>query len=365
MIKARDIVRWLCGSLMTGSLLLLAGCTEEGSDAPQKKDTCLLRLSSVTRTGETRLSEGSVKLFVTTANALYSAGGFSYTTVGENTGVSVKEDTQHYLYGFMPNLALTSNVSATADDLNDDYSKGADLTLTGLPVFSSDDICVIVGVRRIRNITDTETANVMATEGNYGYLSGISSENYVNLLVDHLYSQLTLQFNVDKDYYALRRIKLKSVSLTSTYGEMVNAKVMIRSGYGLRDAYVIYEKNTGGGDSDVHPLFSSSTDDEILLPSDATGTAAATLGDNVVVNCAPCTFDAEGTHLSITCTYDVYDVKDNTIYNKVRENCTATNKVRLSGMGHGVKRTVTVTVAPTYLYVLSDNDLNNPTIKTK
>ena len=362
MIKARDIVRWLCGSLMAGGLLLPVGCTEEGSDAPKEKGSSL-RLSSVTRTGETRLSAGSVKLFVTTANDLYSSGGFSYTTVGEETGVSVKEDTQHYLYGFMPNLAVTSSLAMPDDN---DYSSGADLTLTGLPVFSSDDVCVIVGVRRIRDITDTETANVMAEEGNYGYFSGISSENYVNLLVDHLYSQLILQFNVDKDYYALRRIKLKSVSLTSTYGEMVNAKVMIRSGHGLRDAYVIYEKNTSGEAYDEHQLYSSSSaDDEILLPSDATGTAAATLGDDVVVNCAPITFDADGTYLSITCTYDVYDVQDNNVYNKVRANCKATNKIKLSGMGHGVKRTVTVTVAPTYLYVLSDDDLNNPTIKTK
>ena len=64
--------------------------------------------------------------------------------------------------------------------------------------------------------------------------------------------------------------------------------------------------------------------------------------------------------MTLTCTYDVCSADDT--HNVIRENCTASNKMRVSGMEHGKTNTVTVTIAPTYLYVLTDPDLNNPTI---
>jgi hypothetical protein len=64
--------------------------------------------------------------------------------------------------------------------------------------------------------------------------------------------------------------------------------------------------------------------------------------------------------LSIVSTYDVYDKKGN----KIREDCKATNSLAsmLNGIQRGKKRPIKLTVNPTYLYVLSDPDLDNPTI---
>jgi hypothetical protein len=59
-------------------------------------------------------------------------------------------------------------------------------------------------------------------------------------------------------------------------------------------------------------------------------------------------------------TYNVYDRKGNLI----RKDCKAKNVLNLptGGLTRGQKYTFNLTVNPTYLYVLSDPDLDNPTI---
>ena len=359
----RHIERWLLGSmqmlLLMISMLMLAACADDsdndngsgsGIDEPQ---TNQLRLSSATREGETAapdyLSEGNIKVYVTSKDAVAFEGSFSKNSsdaLWNSTNLKIKEDTQYYLYGYMPNTV--SGEIAKPDGA--DYSDGATLTLTGLPVFSDEDFRVIVGVQRVTDIADLTAA----TEGTFSYLSGPSSQNYVNLLMGHVYSQLILQFNVDETYNALRHIKLKTVKLTSTYDEKVDATIKLQAGKSLDANSVAYSKNTDAGSG-------SSKDLEILKNTEAEKSLTTTAADVSFgpFNCAPSTFDADGSNLTLTCTYDVYDTEGN----KVRENCSVTNKVKVTGMAPGVKKILTLTVTPTYLYVLSDDDLNNPTIK--
>ena len=282
-----------------------------------------------------------------TQNAQYSAGSFSYTNSWSNSDIRVKEHEQFYMYGYMPGT-YGSEILAASSDLNGDYSKGADLTIKNLPIFTSKYIYAIVGVQRIS--TTEEPKNII--EGNYGYLSGLNSENYVNLLMDHLYSKLILQVNVDANYSLLRDIKLKSVTLTCSYGETVDATVKLRTGYGLQGNTTAYSANLSGTNQE-HSLWTST--EGTIIPPDANETTPLSLG---TINCPPVVLDAAGTYMKITCTYDVYDKARN----KVRE-CTVENKLKTAAVTHGMEYTVTLTVAPTYLYVLSDADLNNPTIK--
>lgn len=332
---------------MIGSLLILTACSEE-SDEPKGE---YLHLSAVTRTSSelTPSENTSIKMYVMTQNAQFSEGIFTYSSGWTNNNVAVKEHEQYYMYGFMPASSsagsYVSSISAAA--VNNDYSRGADLTITGLPIFTSKDICAIVGVQRISATTDTKDI----VEGNYGYLSGLNSENYVNLLMDHLYGELALQFKVDADYYALRHIKLKSVTLNYDNGQgsadaNVNVTVRLRAGNGLGQSSVVY---TPTGNKASHTMENGSK----FLNSNATPIGSG-------VKCPPSLFDQAGTYMTLTCTYDVCSADDT--HNVIRENCTASNKMRVSGMEHGKTNTVTVTIAPTYLYVLTDPDLDNPTI---
>ena len=343
-------IGWLLSSMLM--LLLLVSCSQDSSndsvlDEPQGNT---LRLSAVRR-ANTPLSptgNSTIKMYVMTQSAQYSTGTFSGAS-WTNTDIKVKEHEQYYMYGFMPSSYESSISASSSQELYNDYSRGADLTLTGLPMFPTEDICVVVGVQKV-SAAQTTSDYTQALEGNYGYLSGLNSENYVNLLMDHLYGQLILQFNVDADYNDLRHIKLKSVTLTSSYGETVNATVKLRAGNGLGLNSVAYSKNTSGGN-----------EKSLTILENGTGfiTTTATATQFGPYNCAPCTFDADGTYLTLTCTYDVYNTDETKV---LRANCTATNKLKVSGMDHGVKKTVTLTVAPTYIFVLSDDDLNNPTI---
>ena len=348
----RHIGWWLSSMLML-LLLMMVSCSQDSSndgiDEPQNN---LLRLSSVTRSSSVFTpSEGnSIKMYVMTKTVQFSTGTFTYSTGWTNNNVSVKEYEQYYMYGFMPAGSYESNISATATELNGDYSRGADLTISGLPIFTRKDFCAIVGVQRIS--ATSEATNII--EGNYGYLSGLNSENYVNLLMDHLYGELALQFKVDADYHALRHIKLKSVTLNYDNGQgdadaNVNVTVRLRAGNGLGQSSVVY---TPTGNKASHAIWPN-TNDPILLSSDATAIGSG-------VKCPPSLFDQAGTYMTLTCTYDVCRTDNaNTV---IRENCTASNKMRVSGMDHGKTNTVTVTIAPTYLYVLTDPDLDNPTI---
>ena len=339
-------IGWLLNSMLVLFLMLLVACAEDGvsSDEPQGGT---LHLSSVTRASTFTPVEGSsIMMYVMTQDAKYSEGTFSGAT-WTNSGVKVKEHEQYYMYGFMPGT-YNSSISAEASDLNGDYSKGADLTINELPIFTSKDICAIVGVQRIT--TATEDKNIV--EGNYGYFSGLNNENYVNLLMDHLYSKLILKMNVDANYSLLRDIKLKSVKMTCSYGESVNMTVKLRTSYGLQGNTNAYSPNSSGSNQE-HILWTST--DGTIIPSNANETNPLLLGS---VNCPPVVLDAAGTYMKITCIYDVYDKKGN----KMRE-CTVENKLMTTIVNHGMEYTVTLTVAPTYIYVLSDDDLNNPTIK--
>ena len=64
-------------------------------------------------------------------------------------------------------------------------------------------------------------------------------------------------------------------------------------------------------------------------------------------------------------TYDVYDKKGNL----VRQGCVAENRIEpaeifgSSQLRRGWKYTIQLKLKPTYLYVMSDPDLDNPTIE--
>ena len=67
-----------------------------------------------------------------------------------------------------------------------------------------------------------------------------------------------------------------------------------------------------------------------------------------------------GSTLSIESTYDIYD-KDG---NLIEANRKAVNNLAtvLSNISRGKKVNLDLKVIPTYLYILSDNELDNPTI---
>ena len=131
----------------------------------------------------------------------------------------------------------------------------------------------------------------------------------------------------------------------------------LRTDCGSVIATISLAHNTTGASpiSNVEFEASGSSDPVLVFNSDA-GTA---LDKDTPVDINACFAPTLSNNLTIVTTYDVYDRKGNLI----RENSTATNKLPNLDAVRGQKVQVNLTVNPTYLSVLSEPDLDNPTIK--
>jgi hypothetical protein len=148
---------------------------------------------------------------------------------------------------------------------------------------------------------------------------------------------------VDATYAELRTIKLKSMTLSTNQSSV--------------DAAITLTHNTTGAMPITNVSYTSTgSDSEVVIFSDDDGLALSPVTPKVIDGCfAPTLYG----NLTLTTSYDVYDRYGNL----VRANCTATNKLPILEATRGQRLQLNLTVSPTYLYVLSDPDLDNPTIK--
>ncbi|MBQ7419160.1 MAG: fimbrillin family protein [Prevotella sp.] len=238
---------------------------------------------------------------------------------------AVVEGSHDYtIYGFMPKKdPITSSISQSGGNVL--------LTLSNIPAVTADDVCLVTGVKDITGALQ---------QGQFDY-RGKVDDNHVRLLMDHLFAAVKFQFAVDADYRALRIIKLKSLTLTTTSAAVTAA--------------VTLTPNTTGADpvTSVSYTPSGSTSSATFFENAAgVDITAAEIGNY------PCCFaPALSSNLTMVSTYDVYDRYGN----KVREDCTATNSLPNLSAARGQCVTINLTVAPTYLGVLSDPDIDNPT----
>jgi hypothetical protein len=261
----------------------------------------------------------------------------------------------YYVYGFIPSDAADDAAIAMLTE-ETSYTAGATLTIKGLRT-AGYDACVIIGAKEG---PDADHDNgLVAGDFKINLKTGDSPKNYLYLLFDHLCSALSIGIKVDGDYNTLRTIKLKQLTLqTATESGLMAEKA---------DVVVDLVANTMG----INPISGLSygaTDKGASVYLSDEGLTLTTSYQSFLSHFLPIT---DVTKVVITCVYDVYD-KDTSINpagNLVRKDCKASNTIRLSdiisyfpGVQRGWKYGINMTVKPTYLYVLSEPDLNNPTI---
>ena len=241
----------------------------------------------------------------------------------------VTSDKTYTVYGYMPKTGDMSSSLAKSTE------NAATLTISNIKPITTDDICIITGVK---------AADEGLKEGQFSWYWPIGDDNYkIYILMDHLYAAALFRLKIDAEYAQLRTIKLKTMTLR-TECKSVNATISLTH-------------NTTGASpiSGVGFAPSVSSEDFLVFNSDA-GTA---LDKDTPVDINACFAPTLSNNLTMVTTYDVYDRKGNLI----RENSTATNKLPNLAAVRGQKVQVNLTVNPTYLYVLSEPDLDNPTIK--
>ena len=243
---------------------------------------------------------------------------------------SVEKNKDYVVYGYLPKAAGMSSTLTKSDD------DAATLTIKGMKAITTDDICIITGVK------DSETG---LKEGSFSWRENVLDDDYyIYMLLNHLYASLRFSVKVDATYAELRTIKLKSMKLGTSESSSVDATISLTH-------------NTTGAMPITNVSYTSiGSDSEVAIFSDDDGLALSPVTPKVIDGCfAPTLYG----NLTLTTSYDVYDRYGNL----VRANCTATNKLPILEATRGQRLQLNLTVSPTYLYVLSDPDLDNPTIK--
>ena len=260
---------------------------------------------------------------------------FYSTTSGWQSNITITDagtDNHYLIYGFMPIDAENVSISP----LSTNYNAGASMSIKGLKVLTQTDPCVIVGVGRQQESTSDVTLKWGTFD--FTFKEGTSDViDYMSILLDHIYSRYHFQVKIDADYAQLRTIKITKMTLealsddgTQTVGT-VNARVNIQT-------------NT----TNTNPISS------VTFTRNA-GTRSAGF----------CLAPGDQHWFRLTTVYEVYN-RDN---KHIRTN-TATNTFdtanfkehKITNTNPGLDHTIQIIVNPTYLYVLSDSDLDNPTI---
>ena len=247
-----------------------------------------------------------------------------------NAYFEVEKNKTFTVYGYMPKTGeMESSLTKTTAD-------AATLTISNMKPVTTDDICIITGVK------DTDDG---LKEGQFSWSTPMEEvETYfISILMDHLYAAAQFRLKIDADYASLRTIKLKTMTL-STDKDSVNATISLTH-------------NTTG----VSPITGvtytpSGTSSTTEIYNSDEGTA---LDKITPLSINACFAPGLSNNLTLVTTYDVYDSKGNLI----RQDCTATNKLPNLNAVRGQRVLLNMTVNPTYLYVLSEPDLDNPTIK--
>ena len=267
----------------------------------------------------------------------------------------IESDT-YYLYGYIPHDKSIESSVRKLEGEGKTYKDGAVLTLENIPTATSSDLCVVIGAKNGYGNGYTESGDYGITglhRGAFEYVATGSDNNYVYLLFDHLYAAMCFRMTVQSDYAALRTIKVKDLSLQAYQGNTPTTKKMNA---------VITLNATAGADPISSIVFTPHGTEEAPC-SFFSSESGYELGTNWS------TFQAQFmpdrvTKLILISTYDVYDNKGNLI----RKDCQATNTLNINLFDRqtetirGTRYTINLTLNPTYLYVLSEPDLDNPTV---
>ena len=258
------------------------------------------------------------------------------------------------IYGFIPISDDTSdNISVSLLNTNSNYGAGAKMTISNLKPLTVSDPCVIVGAAKWgSSFTDTNI-----NLGAFGYtFNKDETTDKICMLLDHLYAKFKFKIAVGAEYEALRTVKVKKMTLEALDASDNVIKAVT--------ATVNIEANTSGTNPISSVSFNRTTTgtftlftlyDNVTTPKELTTTA-----EELPTTClAP--YDQE--RFQLTTDYEVYDKKGNLLKEHTGVKNKFTAAINNSLKKRGYIHTVTITVNPTYLQVLSDDDLEPPTIK--
>lgn len=318
--------------MMIAVIGLLAACSKDINDeqtAPMSDASIkMVRASRSIMGVETY---GDIRALVAaTGDESYADGVFKYMGGSQwKTQLKLKSGEKTYrLYGFMPdNVVFTRSIT----DWNDD---GAVLHIGHMNALTTDDYCVVSGVRQVENDQD----DTKAIRGNFAFTYNSNRENYINLLFDHLYARLVFSIRVDPDYSQLRTIKVTSMKMEISNFSEFSADITLKTGEGVNNvAFTVT-----GTEKSTTVIKDENTEAQTLTTTYTSVSSVQIVPDADMFN-----------NIRLITEYEVYDRQGNKIDERKAINKLAET---LDDLERGEERTLLLTVDPSYLYVLSDQD---------
>lgn len=310
------------------------------------------------------------------------SGYFRYKDNNQwETTVGVKQES-YSIFGYMPsNAGASVSISKTGSSWNE----GCVMHFHDLNTVTPADVCVVVGVLKAK-VTHTDPSDPNSpivpltsidgdpvdpadnhlAQGVYAY-TGTETDNYVYLLLDHLYTNVNLELSVEEKYSKLRTIVLKQIKMKAkNITNLIDIDVTLTNDPKNPIASIAFPPDFTSADNVDAQIFPRTEENGIIVSAEPN--APTSVPGYFAPGMTTQAFDFEFL-------YDVYDKQgedlsdsENPIFgNKVRENCIAINRWSLMGqtVEQGKSFNVTAIIKPTYLYQLSEPDLDNPTIELK
>ena len=346
--------RYIYTGLMTTLLIgwgCMMACCSSSDDNGEQAEGMNLRIGSVTRTGDEELAPnplpwGEFKLFMIPVESGESQSGtITYNGLDDggdiiwNTSrLVVKPGRNYYILGYMP-ADVGSNNTVTVNS----ETSSATMNFHDLPTVTDQDFCIVVGVKEgIIPLVESDQGSFV-----YHAPENTSDGYFVSLLADHLYASVEFRVTIANDYNVLRKVMLKKMVLKCQSSDKT-----------LLDAVVTLSMNDQG----THPLVTDPVSTpktggavEHVLYNNAEGVE---LSPTVFQSFSGCFAEGLGDGLSVECEYDIYD-RVSGENNKI-ETRTVVNGLKslLQNMKRGRKKVINLLVDPTYLYQLSDGDVD-------
>lgn len=318
-----------------------------------------------------------IGVFMTPENA-NPAGDFIYQGVKDGVSVwkssiVVEEGKDYYIYGFMPKSGaetaiITTLPGADISGADKGYAQGAVITIDNYDAITTADVSVIAGLRwateeeKISGINPASGSDVPL--GHFHYVGEEEGNNRLFVLLQHIYAGLHFAMKLDPIYAGLRTIRVTKVELTANnIKEKVNLVITITANSEGKSPLtnVEYQQLASEGSNKTITLYEK-TDEENdfgeIVPTDS------------YKDFLGCLVPGSTDHFVLRTTYDVYDT-DTSVEpegNLIRKGCVAENLINPDKINDfptliaGELFTVQLLIKPTYLYVLSEPDLDNPTI---
>lgn len=351
---------WLT-ALLVGWGCLLTACSDHTEAEPEQPEVQTgepLRLAAMTRTDTDNTNDPMagkiVNLFLVSQQENFNPESGSVTYNGKDDTTSdinwhtaplmVKPGRDYFIFGFMPAPALLDPDPKPVPSVSDIDATHATMTITNLPAVSDKDYCIVTGVKAGR-VTDGSIA-----AGSFGYHAPEDTDQGydVSLLVDHVYAAVEFRIVIDAEYNQLRTIKPRQMVLKSIGRTTLNVEIPLAMNSTGTNPISDMEYTITDSEEGSVTLYAKSENESVALQEN---------DDNAIVIkgyfAVPQGY-AQGMYVEST--YDVYDKKGNMI-DKERVAINSLKSI-LSNLQRGQKKVVYLKVNPSYLYILSNDDVD-------